>query len=97
MWDSYPGGPAVPNFKLPEIIPCRKRITNIETPIGPGVVPMSLLTSSMQSFGKYGKAARTVVSGVLNVVAPGSGALPTGCPGDRWGRGGRGHGGRPCG
>ena len=36
---------------------------------------MSLLTSSMRLLAKYGKAAKVVVSGVLNVVAPGSGAI----------------------
>ncbi len=36
---------------------------------------MSLLTRSMELIRKYGKAAKVVVLGVLNVVAPGSGTL----------------------
>ncbi len=36
---------------------------------------MSWLTGSADLIGKYGQAARVVVSGVLNVVAPGSGTL----------------------
>ncbi len=36
---------------------------------------MAWLANSMKLIGKYGKAAKVVVSGVLNVVAPGSGSL----------------------
>ena len=36
---------------------------------------MLLVSQALKLFRKYGRAARTVATGVLNVVAPGSGSL----------------------